>query len=126
MQDTKFIPCANLSLRAVFIFPPILNCEKFLFSHDLKKILIFLAHLWMNDSSFLWPTTLREALLKITINQKKLTVSLENILNKTGHCRKCITPAKGNFSVPYQIDYSGNFLLRYILVFEIAVGPGFL
>jgi hypothetical protein len=80
----------------------------------------------MNDSSFLWPTTLREALLKITINQKKLTVSLENILNKTGHCRKCITPAKRDFSVPYQIDYSGNFLLRYILVLEIAVGPGFL
>jgi hypothetical protein len=63
----------------------------------------------MNDNSFLWPSSLREALLKITINQKKLTVTLENILNKTGHCRKCITPAKGDFSVPYQIDYSGNF-----------------
>ena len=65
----------------------------------------------MNDNTFLWPTSLREALLKITVNQKKLTVSLENILNQTGHCRKCITPAKGgeDFSVPYQIDYSGNF-----------------
>ena len=63
----------------------------------------------MNDDSFLWPTSLRGALLKITLNQKKLTVSLENILNKTGHCRQCITPAKRNFSLPYQIDYSGNF-----------------
>ena len=63
----------------------------------------------MNDESFLWPVSMSEALLKITIDAASLTVSIENVLNKTGHCRKYVTAAKNNPSVPYEIDYSGDF-----------------
>ncbi len=49
-----------------------------------------------------------EALLKISINEDTLTITVSIILNKTGLCKAKIAAVQCNSELPYLIEYSGK------------------
>ena len=79
----------------------------------------------MNDDSFLWAASLSEPLMKITVDSNKMSILIEDILDKTGLSRLTVTAAKFDPEIPFSIRYSGKTIFEQSCIVLTIVQKNF-